>query len=144
MLGGFHTFGPGGYQDTPLADLLPVDDGLQRTAAAGRSRFAPTCSLPGPLKMRPAKPLGERHYLMALAEGADRDNIWDQLPPLEGANKLGPAQAERAGAGRNARRQAAVGRARSRRPGDGLCRPIRPGIGGWKVSRRSTSASGGK
>ena len=24
MLGGFHTYGPGGYYDTALADVLPV------------------------------------------------------------------------------------------------------------------------
>ncbi len=46
--------------------------------------------LPGPVKMRPAKPLGLRHYLMALGEGDNREKIWDTLPPLEGANKLGP------------------------------------------------------
>jgi hypothetical protein len=39
--------------------------------------------------MRPAKPLGQRHYLMALAEGADHEDIWDRLPALDGANKLG-------------------------------------------------------
>jgi len=45
--------------------------------------------LPGPLKIRPSKPLGERHYLMAIAEAADRAAIWEKLPPLEGANKFG-------------------------------------------------------
>ncbi|MBI3836330.1 MAG: hypothetical protein HY288_00160 [Planctomycetia bacterium] len=88
MLGGLHTFGPGGYQNTPLRDLLPISmdsKERQRPGDAVRSDV----QLPGPLKMRPAKPLGQRHYLMALAEGADRERIWDRLPPLEGANKLG-------------------------------------------------------
>ncbi len=88
MLGGLHTFGPGGYQETPLRDLLPINmdsKERQRPGDAVRSDV----QLAGPLKMRPAKPLGQRHYLMALAEGADRESIWDRLPPLDGANKLG-------------------------------------------------------
>ena len=38
--------------------------------------------------MRPAKPLGERHYLMALGD-AGSASVWDKLPPLEGANRFG-------------------------------------------------------
>ncbi len=88
MIGGFHTFGPGGYQDTPLAELLPVTmDANERQRLGDPIRS--DVQLRGPLKMRPAKPLGEKHYLMRLAEGAERDNIWNQLPELEGANKLG-------------------------------------------------------
>ncbi len=86
MLGGFHTFGPGGYQDTPLAELLPVTmDANERQRLGDPIRT--DVQLTGPLKIRPAKPLGERHYLMALGDGRDRDALWDKLPPLEGANQ---------------------------------------------------------
>ena len=88
MLGGFHTFGPGGYSDTPLADLLPVQmDSKERQRVGDAIRS--DVQLPGPLRMRPTKPLGQRHYLMAIADAADRAVIWEKLPPLEGANKLG-------------------------------------------------------
>ena len=36
MLGGFHSFGPGGYFDTPLADVLPVEMDHHGAAEAGR------------------------------------------------------------------------------------------------------------
>ncbi len=88
MLGGFHTFGPGGYADTPLADLLPVQmDSKERQRVGDAIRS--DVQLPGPLAIRPTKPLGQRHYLMAIADDADRAAIWEKLPPLEGANKLG-------------------------------------------------------
>ncbi len=88
MLGGFHTFGPGGYADTPLADLLPVGmDPRERQRIGDALRG--DVQLPGPLKMRPARPLGERHYLMALGDASDRVASWEKLPALEGANKLG-------------------------------------------------------
>jgi hypothetical protein len=83
-----HAFGPGGYQDTPLGDLLPlVMDSRERQRVGDPIRS--DVHLAGPLKMRPTKPLGDRHYLMSLAEGPDRARIWDKLPPLEGANKFG-------------------------------------------------------
>ena len=91
MLGGFHSFGPGGYADTPLAAVLPVAMDPRERQRLG-DPIRPDVQLPGPLKMRPAKPLGERHYLMGLGEGAERAKAWDQLPPLEGANRLGAAK----------------------------------------------------
>ncbi len=87
MLGGFHAFGPGGYHETPLAELLPL-----RMDALERQRFDEAIRSDvhhsGQLKMRPASPIGRRHFVMALA--ADPANLaaWEKLPPLEGANKL--------------------------------------------------------
>jgi hypothetical protein len=88
MLGGFHTFGPGGYQDTPLAGLLPVAMDPRERQRLG-DPIRDDVQLPGPVRIRPAKPLGARHYLMALAPGVEGQQLWDKLPPLEGANKLG-------------------------------------------------------
>lgn len=91
MLGGFHTFGPGGYAETPLADLLPVlldARERQRPGDAIRSDV----HLAGPINMRPTKPQGARHYLMRIADGSTAEEVWAKLPPLEGANKLGSAK----------------------------------------------------
>ncbi|HEX3726932.1 MAG TPA: glutamine amidotransferase, partial [Pirellulales bacterium] len=89
MLGGFHTFGPGGYEDTPLRDLLPVAMDARERQRVGEP-IRSDVQLAGPVKIRPARPLGQRHYLMALGKPADREQTWAALPPLEGANKLGP------------------------------------------------------
>lgn len=87
MLGGFQSFGPGGYGDTPLAKVLPVGmDRLERQQPDEPVRS--DLHWPGPLRMRPT-PLGLRHFAMILA-GNPRDNetLWSELPPLEGANKF--------------------------------------------------------
>ena len=86
MLGGFHSFGPGGYQATALKDILPVEMGLLE-----RQNFDEAVSLdlhlPGPLVMKPTE-LGRRHFVMRLAGGARNQPLWRQLPPLEGANRF--------------------------------------------------------
>ncbi len=88
MLGGFHTFGPGGYAETPLADLLPVTlDARERQRLGDPIRA--DVQLPGPVHMRPTTPQGTRHYLMTLGEGTGAQQLWEKLPALEGANKLG-------------------------------------------------------
>ncbi|MCH8849792.1 MAG: hypothetical protein IIC89_03090, partial [Chloroflexi bacterium] len=86
MLGGFHTFGPGGYAQTPLVGLLPVEMDARERQRLGEPIRADV-QVPGPLKMQPTDPLGRRHYLMTL--GQQSGAIWDKLPPLEGANRLG-------------------------------------------------------
>ncbi len=87
MLGGFHSFGPGGYATTPLAQVLPV--GMDRFS---RQQFdAPIredAHVPGPIQMMPT-PLGLSHFSLLLS--ADRranQAAWSKLPPLEGANRL--------------------------------------------------------
>jgi uncharacterized membrane protein len=83
MLGGYHSFGPGGYLDTPLADVLPVT-----MSRFERQDFdAPLRSdlhLPGPLQFLPAYP----HPIVTLADPAENEAAWRRLPPLGGANKL--------------------------------------------------------
>ena len=86
MLGGFHSFGPGGYGNTPLAAVLPVEiDRLERQGLDEPLRK--DVQIQGPLKIKPAKPLGTDHYVMALG-AADNGATWDSLPPLEGANRF--------------------------------------------------------
>ncbi|QDU97077.1 glutamine amidotransferase [Lignipirellula cremea] len=83
MLGGYHSFGPGGYRDTPLADLLPVEIGRYE-----RQDFDAPISrdlhLSGPLPMEPAT----GHYLTQLASPEQNQAVWRTLPPLTGANKF--------------------------------------------------------
>ena len=83
LLGGFHSFGAGGYHDTPLADVLPITmDRLERQDFAAPIR--PDLHLAGPLRMRPAG----SHPLTVLAADADNAAAWARLPPLAGANKF--------------------------------------------------------
>jgi hypothetical protein len=101
MLGGYHSFGPGGFRESPLADLLPMNIGPAQRQAFGET-LREDVQLRGPLKMRPAPPLGARHPVMKL-EGSevggqrsgDKANanqggdVWGQLPPLDGAYRIG-------------------------------------------------------
>lgn len=87
MLGGFQSFGPGGYGNTPLADVLPIRIGrLERQNLDEPVRT--DLHLPGPLRMVPAAPLGTRHAVMHLAAGEENRRLWEQLPPLGGANRF--------------------------------------------------------
>ena len=95
MLGGYHSFGPGGYGATPLADVLPVRMPL---AADGGSLVRQLfdddgdraiAHLAGPLKMRPATRRIRPHAVTRLAEDrAENAAMWSKLPPLDGANKF--------------------------------------------------------
>jgi uncharacterized membrane protein len=87
MLGGFQTFGPGGYDNTPLAKLLPVGmDRLERQTPGEPMRT--DVQWPGPLKMQPTS-LGMMHFALILSSNrSDNLSLWANLPPLEGANKF--------------------------------------------------------
>jgi hypothetical protein len=89
MLGGTHSFGPGGYAGTPLAPVLPV-----RMAENERQRFEDPprgdVHVPGPLVMRPTA-LGLRHFALMLGDNAQENMAqWSKLWPLEGANRFSP------------------------------------------------------
>jgi hypothetical protein len=90
VLGGFRTFGPGGYYATPLAELLPVKmDPFERLQPQDPIGARTDLQIPGPLAMLPARPLGTRHFVMSLAPPSENMETWQKLPPLEGANKWG-------------------------------------------------------
>ncbi len=86
-LGGFQTYGAGGYADSPLAEVIPV------RMDAGRRRgiddeHDDADQLPGPLQAVPAR----SHSITNL--GDDPADAWQELPPLSGANRLlGPKAA---------------------------------------------------
>jgi uncharacterized membrane protein len=88
MLGGFHSFGAGGYAGTPLDDVLPVEmNRLERQnfgEAIRTDQHLPEASRP---KMRPTR-IGQTHSILQLAPGAENLKMWDELPALDGANRL--------------------------------------------------------
>ncbi|MEN6458704.1 MAG: hypothetical protein ABFC63_07215 [Thermoguttaceae bacterium] len=101
MLGGFQTFGPGGYMNSPLSKVLPVGmDRLERQQPDEPVRT--DLHWPGPLKMRPTA-IGTLHFALSLAANRRKnEELWSKLPPLEGANRfhnLAPAAVVLADAG---------------------------------------------
>ncbi len=67
MIGGLYNFGPGGYAETPLADVLPIEmNRLERQRFEDATRA--DVHLPGPLKMRPPRRSGPPDYIMHLAD----------------------------------------------------------------------------
>jgi uncharacterized membrane protein len=106
MLGGYHSFGPGGFRDTPLDDVLPINMGpAQRQSFDEPVRK--DVHLPGPVRMRPMAPSGLRHPIMQIGGGSDRaaptsraaasdsSKIWNELPSLDGANLFEPRDLKR-------------------------------------------------
>ena len=83
MLGGYHSFGPGGYGSTPLADVLPVAMGRLERQNFGEP-LRTDLHYPGPLTMVPSR----EHSIMRLAAGEENARIWNTLPPLAGANRF--------------------------------------------------------
>jgi uncharacterized membrane protein len=83
MLGGYHSFGPGLYHRTPLANVLPI-----RMGAGERQDFdrdiRKDLHIMRPIKVRPTGP----HYLTKLDDAADPAEAWKKLPPLKGANRF--------------------------------------------------------
>ncbi len=81
-LGGYHSFGPGGYRNTPLRDVLPIEmDRLARQdfGLADVQRW----HVPGPLVMLPTRP----HPVTTLATPSENEQVWRELRPLKGANR---------------------------------------------------------
>ncbi|HVT29424.1 MAG TPA: glutamine amidotransferase [Lacipirellulaceae bacterium] len=97
MLGGYHSFGPGGFRDSPLADVLPLRFGPAQRQSFG-DRLREDVQIPGPLHMQPTTPIGVQHPIMKLegtGAAANRSggaDLWSKLPPLDGANLI--AQSE--------------------------------------------------
>lgn len=87
MLGGYHTFAPGGYNDTPLAEVLPIEMNRHDRQNFDEPIRADV-HIPGPITMQPARPMGLRHYALSLDSPSENLNTWRKLPPLDGANKF--------------------------------------------------------
>lgn len=100
MFGGYHSFGPGGFRDTALAEILPIDIGPAQRQSFGEP-LRTDVHLSGPVRMRPAAPLGLRHPIMQIGSAKDAAaaaavsagdeaaaTTWASLPPLDGANRF--------------------------------------------------------
>ena len=81
-LGGYQTYGVGGYADSPLADVLPIrmDDSID-------GNFDPTLQSPsgqldGPIRLV----LSQSHPITDLGSGPPEE-VWKALPAAPGANK---------------------------------------------------------
>lgn len=87
MLGGFHSFGPGGFRGTPLENVLPIVMGM-----AERQNFGEPprqdMHLPGPIRFTPVKLGGEIHPILQVESDKQASFDWTKLPTLAGANRL--------------------------------------------------------
>lgn len=88
MLGGRQSFGPGGHRET-LGDLLPITPGRAERQMLD-APMREDVHLAGPLRMMPADGPAGRHPIVQLTN-EEGGNAWPELPPLDGANRLGDA-----------------------------------------------------
>lgn len=83
MIGGNHSFGAGGYFDTPLGNILPIDmEQFERQSFSSQTRRS-DLHVPGPIVLRPAR----RHYLTNLFP-SENEKKWALLPPLSSVNRF--------------------------------------------------------
>ena len=82
-LGGYQTYGAGGYATSPLADAIPVKMDQSRRRSGDTSTADRDDQLTGEISIRPAR----RHPIINLG-GDNPLQIWQQLPPMIGANRL--------------------------------------------------------
>lgn len=89
MLGGYQTYGAGGYANSPLAPVLPVRMDASRRRDINSPRppaESDTTQMPGPLAIQ----LRKVHPITDLG-GDEPASVWRQLPELTGANRfVGP------------------------------------------------------
>lgn len=83
MIGGNHSFGAGGYFDTPLGNILPIEMGQFERQPFDTASRRTSLHVPGPIVMRPAR----RHYLTNLF-ASDNEKNWQKLPALTSVNRF--------------------------------------------------------
>jgi uncharacterized membrane protein len=83
LIGGYHSFGAGGYRETPLADVMPIEmDRFERQDFDAPVRN--DLHLEGPIRMVPVL----AHPVVSLTSDAENTGAWQRLPPLKGANRF--------------------------------------------------------
>lgn len=85
MLGGYDSFGPGGYAGTPLADALPVE--MSKSERRIGNEILPSLQYLQPLQMIPTE-RGLRHFVMRIDAKNEHKKRWLSLAKIEGANRL--------------------------------------------------------
>ena len=87
MLGGFHSFGPGGFRTSPLEGALPI-----RIGRAERQNFGEPLRQDmhhnSPLRLVPAGEGGAVHPILAMGAEGEQSFDWKTLPLLDGANRF--------------------------------------------------------
>ncbi|MEM0924493.1 MAG: hypothetical protein AAGJ83_00510 [Planctomycetota bacterium] len=90
-LGGFHTYGIGGYADGPLASVLPIKLDASRRRQPTRMVLSPAelaarqaAQLSGPIRLVPT---GKLEGIVNVG-GQDLAEAWSELPRLSGANRF--------------------------------------------------------
>jgi uncharacterized membrane protein len=79
MLGGRSSFGPGGWADTPVADILPAE------IHPGDGQYEPE----GGIKLQPTN-LGLESFILQIgANRAETARLWESMPPILGTNRFG-------------------------------------------------------
>src|SRR5690606_24483271 len=78
MIGGQHSFGPGGYGGTRLADLLPVE--MSAAEAIADDATNPDAQYERKLQMLPTRSGSLQHYVMNV-DPRDNASAWEDLPP---------------------------------------------------------------
>jgi hypothetical protein len=86
MLGGFQSFGPGGYAATPLADYLPVE---MRVGEFRGNVISADAHHNRQLKMIPTS-AGLKHFVMQIDASGKNAARWESLAELERGNRLKP------------------------------------------------------
>lgn len=90
MLGGLHSFGPGGYATTPLASVLPIEMDPRERQQFGEP-IRTDVHWDGDLAMRPVTQGAGAQVARSIALLApENQNVafWLSLPPLKGANRF--------------------------------------------------------
>jgi len=88
LLGGFHAFEAGGWGSSELAPALPFEsDPLARQPFDAPMRES--LHFKGPLQMLPDERFGGVSILRQGRSEQESREVWQSLPPLEGANNLG-------------------------------------------------------
>lgn len=85
MLGGYHTYSAGGYAETPLRELLPVE--LNPADKQAPEVFARELQIEDDLLLKPTT-AGNRHYVTQIDSPALNQEAWNELPPLAGATRI--------------------------------------------------------
>ncbi|EMI22039.1 membrane protein containing DUF1355 [Rhodopirellula maiorica SM1] len=87
MLGGYHNYDAGGYANSPLSDVLPVQmDASRRISIQSDDVDNPRLQIAGPITINRSRP----HPITNIG-GEDADATWSTLPNLLGANRfVGP------------------------------------------------------
>lgn len=82
MLGGHSSFGSGGWARTPLAQVLPTE------IHPGDGQLEP----PDGLRVVPDTLALDSYVLRVGGTASESQRLWTALPPIPGANQLGPAK----------------------------------------------------